>query len=466
MSERGGLLARVERALEIESPALPDLALSHEDALRDHARALTARNLRVVSLALAALTVASWALDPWVFRGVPGAERIAWSRALHTALLVGGYLALRSSVIARRPMIAAFLVTGAGCAVAGRIAGLLGDLDAPWPFVAFGLFFTIAVPVVPLRVRVLYGSLFPITIIAGFTSARPGFFAHALVVPVIAFGVAVMVSGVFAGHVIYRLVDRGLTQERAQKRTAIELRSLNDTLEARVRDKTRELRLLASHLESAREGERARLARDLHDDLGQELAALRYAIAFLKQRYAREPENVRTNIEEIDALLARTAATTRRLVADLRPKILDDLGLEAAVEWLLQRAEESAGITCHVTSPASDGGEDLSLGPEVSIAAFRIVQESLTNVVRHARASRVDVTLSLEGDALHLDVRDDGIGIPETPPSKRPSMLGGGMGLVGMRERAYALGGELTIERAREGGTRVHATLPLTPSEG
>jgi signal transduction histidine kinase len=232
---------------------------------------------------------------------------------------------------------------------------------------------------------------------------------------------------------------------------------LNRTLEQRVRRQTQELRALAAHLESVREDERTRIARELHDELGQELTALRYALTFLRQRFERDPTSIRKNLDELDSLLGRTTTTTRQILSELRPRILDDLGLDAGVEWLLKRTEERAGLSCRLVTSC----RKLDLDVETSIAAFRILQESLTNVVRHAQATHVDVEVVVEQGELRMSVRDDGIGMPATPAAKMPLPGKGGMGLIGMRERVDTLGGELRFESGPGIGTTVRVHLPL-----
>jgi signal transduction histidine kinase len=227
-------------------------------------------------------------------------------------------------------------------------------------------------------------------------------------------------------------------------------------LEERVRAQIRELRLLAAHLERAREEERSRIARELHDELGQELTAMRYTLGFLKQRFERDPGSIRGNIDELESLLARTATTTRHLLSELRPRALDELGLDAGVAWLLEQTREKTGLRCELAASGSMQGLDA----DVATAAYRILQESLTNVARHAGASRVDVELTLRDEELELVVRDDGIGVEGAKGAAAGAGERRGMGLVGMRERADALGGELRIESRHGEGTTIRVRLP------
>jgi signal transduction histidine kinase len=228
-------------------------------------------------------------------------------------------------------------------------------------------------------------------------------------------------------------------------------------LSDRVRQQVSELRRLAAHLERAREEERTHIARELHDELGQELTAMRYTLGLLRKRHERDPSSIGQNLDDFEALLARTTTTARHIVSELRPRILDDLGLVAAVEWLVDKTRERTGLTCELTTSAPT----LDVSPNVSVAAFRIVQESLTNVARHARADRVGVGLSVEDQMLQIVVRDNGVGLS---PSRRTAGERG-MGLLGMTERAEGLGGELTIESSPEAGTTVRVRIPARREE-
>ena len=220
---------------------------------------------------------------------------------------------------------------------------------------------------------------------------------------------------------------------------------------ARVTASRQELRALAASLQRAREEERTAMAREIHDELGQALTGIKLDIAWMKRRLPRDDEltaQCQSMIERIDA----TLTTVRRLATALRPSVLDQLGLEAAIEWQGQEFSSRTGILADL---------DIAVGgaaiPEhTATAAFRILQESLTNVARHARASRVDIHLAVTQEVLTLEITDDGIGID-------PQRLDGtaSLGLVGMRERALACGGELCISGTATLGTTVQLRIPL-----
>ena len=215
-----------------------------------------------------------------------------------------------------------------------------------------------------------------------------------------------------------------------------------------------DLRALAARLQAVREDERARLSRDVHDVIGQGLTAIRLVAGGLARRRPDDDE-VQTRVDDLRALVDETIGHVRRVSTDLRPGVLDDLGLVAALEWQARRFEERSGLTCIVETEGPEavfapGGLPAALGT----AAFRIVQEALTNVVRHADASEVAVRLVADGDALRLEVQDDGRGLAPAEDGRRP------LGVVGMRERALAAGGHLTVAEAPGGGVRVRGTFP------
>lgn len=217
--------------------------------------------------------------------------------------------------------------------------------------------------------------------------------------------------------------------------------------------KSRErLRNLSVRLQAAREEERSVIARDIHDQLGQTLTGLKMDLSWFADRlpknWKRLPARTRTMIELVDS----TIDFVRKLSSDLRPSILDDLGLETAIDWQLQEFAAHSG--CHTSLVL--GNQELGLDRERNTAIFRIVQETLTNVARHAKATHVDVALGIANAQLILTVKDNGIGITEDKIVSSDSI-----GLIGMQERAGSFGGQVTIEKRKKGGTLVTLTMPL-----
>ena len=208
--------------------------------------------------------------------------------------------------------------------------------------------------------------------------------------------------------------------------------------------------------EQAREEERRRLARELHDDLGQALSGLKLQLSSLEHRFAEaslsDAAEIRNRLGSMRQLIEGAVHTVRTVVTKLRPEALDRLGLVAALEWQAETFSRHAGLRCRFT--ATPETIDLDMGRATSV--FRVFQEMLTNIARHAGASRVDVTMQQQGDHLTLRVRDNGRGIaPGVGVSARA------FGLLGMRERALLLGGEIELVSVPRRGTTVSLTIPL-----
>jgi signal transduction histidine kinase len=200
-----------------------------------------------------------------------------------------------------------------------------------------------------------------------------------------------------------------------------------------------------------REQERSSIARELHDELGQALTRLNIDVAWLTQRL---PVRLRSRrVEQMGPLVDRTIRTVQQISSQLRPPILDDLGLEAAIEWHVQEFSEWSGCRCELQLRIGTIPRDR----DRDIAIFRILQEALTNVARHARAELVKIRAESTGDEFVLEIEDDGIGIPQAKLAGQHSY-----GLTGMAERAEGLGGELQFTVPPGRGTKVALRLALT----
>jgi signal transduction histidine kinase len=223
--------------------------------------------------------------------------------------------------------------------------------------------------------------------------------------------------------------------------------------EEALRRSKEELQELAAAAHSAREQEKTRIARELHDELGQALTALKMDTVWLKKNVL--DEKLAGKLTGMIAMLDNTVAATRRIAADLRPLMLDDLGLIPATEWLVQNFTERTGIACELK--VSD--PEPTLRDPYAIALFRIIQESLTNVAKHAQASQVNITVACHDSTVTVSVRDNGIGfVPENP--RKPNSYG----LLGLRERAHMLRGEARVESMPGHGTTIEVRLRL-PSD-
>ena len=217
--------------------------------------------------------------------------------------------------------------------------------------------------------------------------------------------------------------------------------------EEQLRASRTALRSLATRQQDIREDERSRIAREIHDSLGQALTALKLQLVAAQDAAATETPALSARLAETASMVDDLVKSVRRIATELRPPILDQLGLPAAVEWLAQDFARRTSIRCQTSIHPTDG----AITNELATALFRIVQEALTNVLRHAGATRVDIELGVKSGCVMLEINDDGSGITEA------GMGPGSLGILGMRERAAALGGVLEVAPRSNGGTRVAA---------
>jgi len=251
-------------------------------------------------------------------------------------------------------------------------------------------------------------------------------------------------------------IDASISQitESGKKFYTVILRDVTERIRAEeaLRRSQEELREFASVANSAREQEKRRIARELHDELAQALTALKMDVAWCAGQLPPQEKAVSGKLAAMQTMLDGTVAATRRIAADLRPLMLDDLGLVPAAEWLVQSFTQRAGIPCEFAV----GAPGLELGDPYASAVFRILQESLTNVSRHAAAHNVDVTVEVDDAKVRVTVGDDGRGFDVSAAEKR-----GTLGLLGIRERVIMLGGDLKIRSSPGGGTQVSVSIPI-----
>jgi len=240
-----------------------------------------------------------------------------------------------------------------------------------------------------------------------------------------------------------------LTRVNEELRTEIAERERAETQLRMSRD---ELRALAGRLQTVREEERTSISREIHDELGQACTAIKMDLALIGRRLTEKQSHLQTKIASAMQLVDSTIATLRRIASELRPRTLDDLGLIAALESQAQEFESRTGIRCNVALPK----EPLTLDADRSTAVFRIFQESLTNVARHARATRVEAHFETDNDGLIFRVSDNGIGYDPAKAKAQKSL-----GFVGMQERALMFNGDVRIEGVPGVGTTMTLTIPL-----
>lgn len=223
-----------------------------------------------------------------------------------------------------------------------------------------------------------------------------------------------------------------------------------------VQTSREQLQALTNHLQTVRESEQKRIALEIHDELGQSLTGLKMGVHWLNRQIAERGNDtlggeVTAKLDELLSMIDSTVAAIRRIATELRPSVLDDFGLIAAIEWQVKEFEKMAGIPCSLRADA----DEIDLDPEASTAVFRIFQETLTNIARHAQASSVDVQLNMDNGQLRLTVADDGVGIKMDELRHKRSL-----GLLGIRERAKLVGGSVEIVPSPSGGTEVILKVP------
>ena len=248
-------------------------------------------------------------------------------------------------------------------------------------------------------------------------------------------------------------IDASISQitERGKHFYTVILRDVTQRVRAEqaLHDSREEIKEMALAANSVREQEKSRIARELHDELGQALTALKIDVVWMKQNLSAPKSELAGKLTEMQGLVDGTVAATRRISSDLRPLILDDLGLAAAAEWLVQNFTRRTGVACELAI-----APDVDIGEPHATSVFRVLQETLTNIARHAEATQVEVNLGREDGRLVLHVQDNGRGFDAAAPRKQ-----GSFGLMGIRERAALLGGEVTIQSAPGKGTLVELRL-------
>jgi signal transduction histidine kinase len=232
------------------------------------------------------------------------------------------------------------------------------------------------------------------------------------------------------------------------RRRTLALQLERDRLEHEASQRAEDLTELAKHLQTVHEDECGRLARDLHDELGALLTATKLDVARLRYNLASDSQEVLARLAHLNASIDGGIALKRRIIEDLRPSALTNLGLVASLEILGQDFAERAALPVHAAL------QEVPLSEEAQITVYRLVQEALTNIAKYARANEVRLTLEARGDAAWVEVRDDGRGFD--PAQSR----GSAHGLMGMRYRVEAVGGRLAVHSAPGQGTRIEASLP------
>lgn len=223
--------------------------------------------------------------------------------------------------------------------------------------------------------------------------------------------------------------------------------------EEKLQELNDQLRNLTAHLQIIREEERTSIAREVHDELGQQMTSLKMDISFLKNKTEKDAPEISKKAAQMLEMVNEAIRTIRRIITSLRPGILDDLGLEAAIEWQAKEFEQRTGITCTLETNI----DKEKLTPNINTTVFRIFQETLNNIVKHAKATSITANLYEKNNALILEIIDNGIGISDERKNNKTSF-----GLLGMKERAAMLHGDIQIIKMPLNGTSVNLKIPLS----
>ena len=242
---------------------------------------------------------------------------------------------------------------------------------------------------------------------------------------------------------------------RGQQRRLVLANNITErhAAEEKLKDSYEAIRTLTGYLQNVREEERLNISREIHDELGQLLTVLKMDISWLNKKIGQDNSLAKDKLSEILSLVDTTVRSIRRIASELRPTLLDDLGLYAAMEWHLEEFERRSGIKRELVIPETE----LALPDSLKIGIFRIFQESLTNVARHSGAKNVNVSLLQKDNQLILTIRDNGVGFEEQPMTTKKTL-----GLLGMKERSMMMGGMYNITSSRGAGTTVTVIIPLS----
>jgi hypothetical protein len=268
-------------------------------------------------------------------------------------------------------------------------------------------------------------------------------------------GMETLTAATVAHLLIIWFLARRDAQQQEDRRRSVQLDK--QRLEALVEERTAALSELSNYLQVVREEEKSKLARDIHDELGGILVSAKMDVAWVEQHLKDGDPKAMAKLARAQQALDDGVQIKRRIIEQLRPTLLDNLGLSAAIEWQVHEVCDSAGLHCTIELPP----DDASIDPHVSIALYRILQEALTNILKYARATHVNVDLGVADGVVTLLIEDNGIGIPDDVQDDRLSH-----GIAGMRQRVKGLRGEFSIRRRPEGGTRIEVNIPFDVARG
>ncbi len=417
------------------------LTVRDADSFDQHIRLASLRHSELLLVMFIAGLVAGWPVNHSLFADRP--EILGAATRWRVAMIGIDLLGLATARLLRRAPQLAFPAIGffgvLSSAMLGHWLALAGGNDTAWFYASYAVPLALLPLILPLLQRILVTTGVAAACAAGYVAqgapASPIVGASILTLSCVA------ATGVVLGHLYFRMV-------RASWRRQTELT-------ARVAEGGEHVRQLIGHVEQAHADERRRIGRELHDELAQGLTALRLEVS-LAMRNAGSDQSVHTTLRRIDRVVDDLLDAKQRLMAALRPAALEELGLARALALHAHQVAQRSGLELDLSLDADHVDPD----DPAAATAYRALQEALTNIVRHADASEVTIDLVASTRALSLEVRDDGVGF------ELSEVGAGGFGLVGLRERAAALGGTVEIHSAPGRGTRLSLCLPLATATG
>jgi len=448
------------------------IAPQERKAFEQFLETLNVRYAVVMTLCMGSATVMWWPVDSLIYAS---AEELRAMSLLRASLLVTGlcFLGVLKWVSwSHRRIREWFVAIGTLCSIFIGMSLSQLKLGSPWPYGALPLpLFTILMFTRSLLWRAVatfwLASVYPIVY----------FWLHPENVPtnvILHFsGISILTAsmGVFIGQLFYFLARNNFYQKHLLAKRAVELeeldklknafytqltddlKTMNQRLLNQIDEKTKTLQVIARQAEQIREGEKASIAQDLHDHLGQILTGMRFQLELASQ-HPNEPEKFDKNMKELESLHEALSLGIRDVLTELRPRIVAQSGLAAGARWLVETVQRRHGIPCQLFL----GEEELVLTEVQATSCFRILQEALTNTLKHAKATSVQVELTIEDQNLLMIVQDNGMGM-----SPERQLKTTGLGVIGMVERARSMNGTLHIHSQPQQGTCIEVHVPLDP---
>ncbi|KIG17063.1 Sensor histidine kinase [Enhygromyxa salina] len=412
-----------------------------------YAQRLAQRSGVVLCGAFFVATLIGWPSDLLLFSDRP-ALLDAFTRWRIQILIITSLAIAAPRAITRRPSLTATVIGLIGVALAlstGVALAAAGGPDQPWFHTSYIAPLAILPLSLTLRARVVITIMVSAALTGAYFMAEPSYLEVDGLGTVAIVMVLTAVIACVLGHLQFLLLGRSYDQQVLLART-------NEDLERRVVERTHRLRQLAAHLQHSRDQERQRLGRNLHDELAQLLTAMRLELNLTRRE---APAHTAKALDTIDGIVARLFDAKERLVRSLKPLAFEELGFAGALRQYADELRERSQLQVELQLQL---GEPLP-SEVITIAICRILQEALSNVARHAKAQRVQISVRQVDVFVELELRDDGVGFE---PTKVPE---GHFGLLGIGERVEALGGQISIESKPGQGTRIHVRLPPAPAD-